>query len=82
MSPASSSDEELAVSRPASPASGATATEVERVNVPNVFPDLPADRANVMPDGTVTRRRARDLGVHIPQIPLPDKCWSSTAYRK
>ena len=81
VSPASSSDEEeLAVSRPASPASGAA--EVERVNVPNVFPDLPVDRANVMPDGTVTRRRARDLGVHIPQIPLPDKCWSSSTYRK
>ena len=80
MSPATSSDEELAVSRPASPSSGAT--EVERIPVPNVFPNLPADRANVMPDGTVTRRRARDLGVHIPQIPLPDKCWSSTSYRK
>ena len=76
---ASSSDEELAV--PSRPASSA-ASEVERAAVPNVFPDLPVDRANVDPDGTMTRRRARDLGVHIPQIPLPDKCWSSSTYRK
>ena len=62
MSPASSSDEELAVSRPASPASGAS--EVERIPVPNVFPDLPADRVNVMPDGTCllyTSPSPRDL---------------------
>ena len=78
---ASSSDEEPAVSpRPASASSGAS--EVERVAVPNVFPDLPVDRANIKPDGTMTRRRAHDLGVHIPQIPLPDKCWSSSTYRK
>ena len=39
-----------------------------------VFPD--------MPDRLVTRGAARDLGVFVPDIQLPDRCWSSFTYLK
>ena len=39
-----------------------------------VFPD--------MPERLVTRGAARDLGVFVLDIQLPDRCWSSSTYRK
>ena len=38
------------------------------------FPDMPERR--------VTRGAARDLGVFVLDIQLPDRCWSSSTYRK
>ena len=35
-----------------------------------------------MPERRVTRGAARDLGVFVPDIQLPDRCWSSSTYRK
>ena len=35
-----------------------------------------------MSDRRVTRGAARDLGVFVPAIQLPDWCWSSSTYRK
>ena len=34
------------------------------------------------PERRVTRGAARDLGVFVPDIQLPDRCWSSSTYRK
>ena len=40
----------------------------------DAFPD--------MSDRNVTRGVPRELGVFVPDIQLPDRCWSSSTYRK
>ena len=42
-------------------------------------PPLPPSPA---PARRITRGAARDLGVFVPDNQLPDKCWSSSTYRK
>ena len=48
-------------------------------NVPLPPSPAPASLPDA-PERRVTRGAARDLGVFVPDIQLPDKCWSSSTY--
>ena len=43
-------------------------------------PALPV--SSDMSERRVTQGAARDLGLFVPDIQLPDRCWSSSTYRK
>ena len=50
-------------------------------NVPLPPSPAPASLPDA-PERRVTRGAARGLGVFVPDIQLPDRCWSSSTYRK
>ena len=63
-------------------AAGEQASEAENEDQP-AQAGQPALRAPAdMSEWRVTRGAARDLGLFVPDIQLPDRCWSSSTYRK